>query len=78
MTSAGVPEPTCTARLRLGPLRLDHLNDVAALLADPRVAATMGGVRDLAFVADRIRRQAHRWTVDGFGLWARTTLPPAR
>jgi ribosomal-protein-alanine N-acetyltransferase len=65
--SAGV---TSTERLRLEPITLDHLDELAAMLADPLVGATMGGVRDRAFAEDRTRIHAQRWHDDGFGLWA--------
>lgn len=63
-------EPTLTARLRLEPLTAEHAGDIAAMLADPRVGATMGGVRDRAYAEERTFAWAHRWTEDGFGLWA--------
>lgn len=62
--------PTFTARLRLEPLSTVHVDDIAAMLADPRVGVTMGGVRDRAYAEERTRLHAQRWTENGFGLWA--------
>ena len=59
-----------TARLRLEPLSGAHVDDIAAMLADPRVGATMGGVRDRAYAEERTLAWARRWADDGFGLWA--------
>lgn len=59
-----------TERLRLEPIGAAHVDDVAAMLADARVGATMGGVRDRSFAEEVTLRQAARWAEDGFGLWA--------
>lgn len=65
---------TQTARLRLEPIGMPHVDDVAAMLADPQVAATMGGVRDRQFAAERTTIQETRWREHGFGLWAAYSL----
>jgi RimJ/RimL family protein N-acetyltransferase len=65
-----VPLPTFTERLRLEPIGASHVDDVAAMLADPQVGATMAGVRDRAWTEERTLVHAQRWTTDGFGLWA--------
>ena len=59
-----------TDRLRLEPVAAPHVDDIAAMLADPRVGATMGGTRDWAYAEERTLRHAKRWVDDGFGLWA--------
>jgi RimJ/RimL family protein N-acetyltransferase len=69
-----VPPTTRTERLRLEPLAPRHVDDVAAMLADPRVGATMGGVRDRAYAEQRTLVHAARWAADGFGLWAAYSL----
>jgi RimJ/RimL family protein N-acetyltransferase len=51
-----------------------HTEDIARMLADPHVGATMGGVRDRAYVQELILRHARRWDDDGFGLWAAYSL----
>jgi hypothetical protein len=38
-----VTGPTFTERLRLEPIGPSHVGDVAAMLADPQVGATMAG-----------------------------------
>ena len=63
-------EVTLTDRLRLEPISLAHVDDVAVMLADPMVGATMNGVRDRAFAEERTRLQADGWDAHGFGLWA--------
>jgi RimJ/RimL family protein N-acetyltransferase len=66
----GVTITTVTDRLRLEPIAPAHVDDIAAMLADPQVGATMGGVRDRAYADERTLVQARRWADDGFGLWA--------
>lgn len=66
----GVTGPTFTERLRLEPVAAAHVDDIAAMLADPRVGATMGGTRDRAYAEERTLLHAQRWVDDGFGLWA--------
>ena len=65
---------TTTARLRLEPMGAAHVDDVAVMLADPRVGATMNGVRDRAFAEERTLAHASRWEQSGFGLWAAYSL----
>ena len=65
---------TRTARPRLEPIGSEHVDDLAAMLADPAVAATMGGVRDRRWVEERTVEHAARWREHGFGLWAAYTL----
>jgi RimJ/RimL family protein N-acetyltransferase len=65
---------TETERLRLEPIAMHHVDDVAAMLADPRVAETMGGVRDRAFTEERTSIHASQWREHGFGLWAAYSL----
>jgi [ribosomal protein S5]-alanine N-acetyltransferase len=64
------PAVTWTQRLRLEPLTPAHVDDIAPMLADPQVGATMGGVRDRAYAEERTLLQAGRWRADGFGMWA--------
>jgi RimJ/RimL family protein N-acetyltransferase len=59
-----------SARLRLEPIGMQHVDDVAAMLAHPQVAQTMGGVRDRAFAEERTRIHEAQWREHGFGLWA--------
>jgi len=52
---------------RLGPA--DH-DELCALLGDPRVGATLGGVQEPAQVAESLARSDAHWERHGFGLWA--------
>lgn len=65
---------TQSARLRLEPIGMNHVDDIAALLADPQVAQTMGGVRDRAFAERCTAVHEARWREHGFGLWAAYSL----
>lgn len=71
-----------TARLRAEPLGPEHQALILAILADPRVAATMGGVATASEVAEQLEGAATRWERDGFGYWmffeAATGEPVAR
>ena len=51
---------------RLGP---EHAAALAPILADPRVAATMGGVPTAEQVAAQLASAAEAWERDGFGYW---------
>lgn len=65
---------TLTKRLRLEPVGAEHVEDIARMLADPQVGATMGGVRDVQWVHERTLEHAGRWGQHGFGLWAAYSL----
>jgi RimJ/RimL family protein N-acetyltransferase len=56
-----------TERLRGEPVGPQHLDPLCALLGDPRVGETLGGVRDRAEVAATIERAQALWDRDGFG-----------
>jgi RimJ/RimL family protein N-acetyltransferase len=58
-----------TARTRGERLGPPHLDAVAPMLADPRVGATMGGVRDREQVAEQLAELDEKWERDGFGYW---------
>jgi RimJ/RimL family protein N-acetyltransferase len=51
---------------RLGP---EHQAQVARIAADPRVGATMGGVRTAEQVAEQLASAAEGWEREGFGYW---------
>ena len=58
-----------TARLRLTRIQPADLDDYIRMYADPRVMATLGGVRTPEWVATYLDTQiAHRWQ-HGFGFW---------
>jgi [ribosomal protein S5]-alanine N-acetyltransferase len=63
------PDVLTTARLRGERLRPDHLDVLAPILADPRVGATLGGVRDRDEVADMLAVSVESWARDGIGYW---------
>jgi RimJ/RimL family protein N-acetyltransferase len=50
-------------------LRPRHLDVVAPIFADPRVGATMGGVRTRDEVAQQLSAEDERWERDGLGYW---------
>jgi RimJ/RimL family protein N-acetyltransferase len=62
-------EAVTTPRLRAEPLGPEHQALLLAILADPRVAATMGGVATASEVAEQLEGAASRWEHDGFGYW---------
>ena len=64
-----------TARLSLERVRESDLADLCALHADPRVMATLGGVRSAAETAAQIRDFDAHWQRHGFGPW--TARDPA-
>ena len=75
-------EQVTTARMRGEPIGPQHLEVVAPIFADPRVGATMGGVRTPEQVAEELAAAAAAWERDGFGYWmffdAATGEPVAR
>ena len=58
-----------TRRLRGEPLTLDNHGPLCALLGDPRVGATLGGVLDPDGVARSLAAQVDHWDRHGFGYW---------
>jgi RimJ/RimL family protein N-acetyltransferase len=76
------PELLVTPRMRGERLGADHQAVLEPIFADPRVAATMGGVWTPDRVAAGIVRVAEAWDREGFGLWmffeAATGEPLAR
>jgi len=59
-----------TARMRGEPIGPQHRDGLLALLSDPRVGATLGGVATAADVDAMIARMATHWAAHGFGLFA--------
>jgi RimJ/RimL family protein N-acetyltransferase len=57
-------------RLRAEPLQPGHLEHLARLHGDPRVGATLGGVRSRDQVADELAAHERHWAEHGFGYWA--------
>jgi RimJ/RimL family protein N-acetyltransferase len=58
-----------TTRMRAEPISPDDGPLLVALLTDPRVAATLGGVPSDDALAGMIARQAAHWSAHGFGYW---------
>ena len=58
-----------TARLRGEPVAERHHAALCALLGDPRVGATLGGVADAGAVTAQIAALASHWERHGFGYW---------
>jgi RimJ/RimL family protein N-acetyltransferase len=58
-----------TARLALHPLGPAHLPEIAAMHEDPRVMATLGGLRSREESERFVDAMAEHWARRGFGLW---------
>jgi RimJ/RimL family protein N-acetyltransferase len=63
------PERVETPRMRGERLGPQHLDALAPILADPRVGATMGGVRTREEVTEQLDAEQERWDRDGMGYW---------
>src|SRR5215207_10856581 len=59
-----------TTRMIGEPIGPHHRDGMIALLGDPRVGATLGGVADAAAVDRQIASLAAEWDEHGFGLYA--------
>jgi RimJ/RimL family protein N-acetyltransferase len=59
-----------TERLTGERISLAHEAELAALLGDPRVGATLGGALDAAASRARLERHIAHWERHGFGSWA--------
>src|SRR4051812_5397003 len=69
MPSTAVPEALTTSRMRGERLGPQHVDVLAPIFADPRVAATMGGVQSREQVAELAGFADDAWERDGFGYW---------
>lgn len=58
-----------TARMIAERLVLSHEAEIATLLGDPRVGATLGGVSTRAETAERLAGNIAHWERHGFGIW---------
>jgi RimJ/RimL family protein N-acetyltransferase len=65
-----IPESVRTPRLLLTRIGPADLADLARMYADPRVTATLGGVRSADQTATYLAAQTAHWDAHGFGLWA--------
>jgi [ribosomal protein S5]-alanine N-acetyltransferase len=59
-----------TPRMRAERLASKHETDIAALMGDPRVGATVGGTWDRERVRHRLAANIAHWNAHGFGTWA--------
>jgi len=59
-----------TARMRAEPIGPEHRDGLIALLGDPRVGATLGGVASPQAVDEQIAMLVRQWAEDGFGWYA--------
>lgn len=59
-----------TDRLRLRAWRLEDVDAMAAINADPRVGDWLGGVIDTEETRAQLQAYVYRWEERGFGLWA--------
>ncbi len=67
-----------TARLRLTKIGPDDLDDLVHMYADPKVMATLGGVRTAQQVAVYLEHQSAHWALNGFGYWSARDLHTGR
>src|SRR6185437_15368451 len=58
-----------TPRLLLRRLIADHLDYLTRMHLDPRVMATLGGVRSPEETREWLGRNLEHWRQHGFGLW---------
>jgi RimJ/RimL family protein N-acetyltransferase len=58
-----------TRRFHARRVSLEDFESLSAMLRDPRVAETLGGVRTLEEVRQGIRHQSSHWDKYGFGVW---------
>lgn len=58
-----------TPRLQLARMRAGDLDDLLRMYADPRVMATLGGVRSDAGTRALLQKQIDHWDQHGFGRW---------
>jgi [ribosomal protein S5]-alanine N-acetyltransferase len=58
-----------TARLHLTRIQPADLDDYIRMYADPRVMATLGGLRTAEWTANYLGVQIAHWDKHGFGLW---------
>lgn len=63
------PDERQTARLLLLRMGEEDLDDLTRMHLDPRVMATLGGVRSPAQTKEWLERQIGHWQRCGFGLW---------
>jgi [ribosomal protein S5]-alanine N-acetyltransferase len=62
-------ETICTSRMLLHRPTLDDLDDLIRMNSDPRVMATLGGVRTPEVTRGYLDRQVAHWEEYGFGWW---------
>src|SRR5213080_4434521 len=67
-----------TSRLLLTRICADDLDDLVGMYQDPRVMATLGGVRAAPETAQYLERQLAHWNDHGFGLWTVRELASGR
>jgi ribosomal-protein-alanine N-acetyltransferase len=58
-----------TPRLRLTKMCADDLDDLTRMYRDPRVMATLGGVRSALQTAEYLDHNLAHWEQHGFGWW---------
>ena len=66
----GAPVEVVTDRMTLRRPVPDDLDELAAMLGDPRVGRWLGGVADRARTAEMLTRWIAHWDAHRFGLWA--------
>jgi RimJ/RimL family protein N-acetyltransferase len=51
------------------PIEADDLNALVAMYQDPRVMATLGGLRNRRQTQENLGRHLNHWRQHGFGIW---------
>jgi RimJ/RimL family protein N-acetyltransferase len=67
-----------TPRLLLTRMRESDLANLCRMYADPRVMATLGGVRTEEQTRENLRKHLENWEGHGFGWWAARELESGR
>jgi [ribosomal protein S5]-alanine N-acetyltransferase len=67
-----------TARLLLTRMRESDLADLSRMYLDPKVMATLGGVRSEEQTRDLLQRHLAHWEQHGFGWWVARELATGR
>ena len=67
-----------TARLRGEPPTLGHLENLVCLLRNPRVAATLGGLRSRIQIRHVLERFMGAWKEVGYGPWVLSSADDGR
>lgn len=77
MSGDGAPDRFRTERLVAERLTAEHWAELRAMDTDPRVMATLGGLRSEQQSRDYLQRNLEHWRSRGFGIWMLRTAEGA-